>query len=330
MHEIQQSRAFWVTGPKQGELRSSPLSSPRENEVLVETLYSAISRGTESLVYRGDVPPSEYQRMRAPFQTGDFPSPVKYGYCNVGTVIEGPPTLRGKHVFCLHPHQDRYVVPASAVHCLPDGVPPGRAVLTANLETAINGIWDGAVGPGDRVTIIGAGVVGCLVAVLVAQIPGVDVEVVDIDERKSSIVAAMGLRFSSPSSARSECDVVFEASGHPSGLATSLALTGPEATIVTLSWYGTHPVTIPLGEAFHAHRLRIVSSQVGSIPAPRRARWTYARRLGVALDLLTDAKLGPVVDHLFADDEPFDELPRVMAELSQSDRVVLCQRIVYR
>ena len=136
------ARAFWITGPGTGELRHADLAEPGPGEVEVETLYTAISRGTETLVFSGSVPSEETARMRAPFQEGDFPAPVKYGYINVGRVTRGVEELVDRDVFCLYPHQTRFVVPADAVTLIPDDVPAARAVLAANLETAVNGIID--------------------------------------------------------------------------------------------------------------------------------------------------------------------------------------------
>lgn len=320
-----QSRAFWISAPGVGELRDQPLPLPGAEDVLVRTLYSGISRGTESLVFRGQVPVSEYQRMRAPFQEGDFPAPIKYGYSNVGVVLQGPAELRGRTVFCLYPHQEVYVVPAAAVLPLPDGVPAGRAVLAANLETAINGLWDAAPRLGDRLAVIGAGVVGCLVAWLAARLPGCTVQLVDVDPAKQAIATALGSEFSDPARATGDADLVIHASGNPAGLATALTLAGSEATVLELSWYGTQPVTLPLGEAFHARRLTLRSSQVGTVAPAQQSRWTPRRRLALALSLLRDARL----DQLISGEAPFQDLPVVMARLATTADGILCQRIIY-
>ena len=317
--------AYWITGASTGELREETLPAPGPDEVRVRALHGGISRGTETLVFRGGVPPSEHERMRAPFQEGDFPFPVKYGYVSVGEVDAGAPALLGRRVFCLHPHQDRYVVPASAVHVLPDTVPPERAVLAANLETAINGLWDAAPGVGDRVTVIGAGAVGCLVARLAVRVPGVDVELVDIDPDRAAIAATLGVGFAEPGGARGERDLVVHASGSPDGLELALLLAGFEATVLEMSWFGQRRVTLPLGGAFHSRRLRLHASQVGTIPSDRRARWDYRRRLALALELLAD----PVLDHLITGDAPFASLPAVMARLAEDPGDTICQRISY-
>jgi threonine dehydrogenase-like Zn-dependent dehydrogenase len=293
--------------------------------VLVRALHSGISRGTEMLVYRGQVPPSEYERMRAPFQEGDFPGPVKYGYASVGIVERGPPDLQDRHVFCLHPHQTRYRVPADAVHVLPEGVPPARAVLAANMETAVNALWDAAPRVGDRIAVVGGGVVGLLVAWLAARVPGCEVEVIDTNASRRAVVERLGACFASPAAARPDADLVIHASGHPEGLALALDLAAFEATVLEMSWYGSQPVSLRLGEAFHARRLQLKSSQVGQVAAAQRARWSHRRRLMLALGLLRE----PLLDALVTDSAPFDELPQVLARLAGGAPDTLCQRIDY-
>lgn len=319
-----EARAFWVVAPGRGELKSEALPEPGAGEALVRTLYSGISRGTEALVWRGKVPKSEHARMRAPFQAGEFPAPVKYGYCNVGVVEHGPPELEGRHVFCLYPHQTRYVVPAEALYALPAGVPPSRAVLAANLETAVNVVWDAAPRLGDRVAVVGAGTVGCLVAWLAAR-AGSEVELVDVDERKGAAAHALGVPFRTPDAARRDADVVVHTSGSAAGLATALELAGFEATVTEASWYGADLPAVPLGAAFHSRRLVLKSSQVGSVAAAQRARWSTARRMELVLQLLEHAEL----DALITGESPFDELPAVLERLATAPGYTLTHRIVY-
>jgi NADPH:quinone reductase-like Zn-dependent oxidoreductase len=319
-----EARAFWIAEPGRGEIRSETLREPAAGEALVRTLFTAISRGTETLVFAGKVPPSEHARMRAPFQAGEFPAPVKYGYCNVGRVERGPQELRGQHVFCLYPHQTRYVVPAAALYRLPDDVPPGRGVLAANLETAVNALWDAAPRLGDRVAVVGAGSVGCMAAWL-AKRAGCDVELVDIDARKAAAAAALGVEFRTPADATRDADVVVHASGDGDGLATSLELAGFEATVLELSWYGARSPSVPLGAAFHSRRLTLKSSQVGAIAASQRPRWDHARRMELVLRLLRHAEL----DALVSGESAFEELPAVLAKLASAAGYTLCHRIVY-
>ena len=323
---IEEARAFWITAPGRGEIRPQPVRRRGDAEVVVRTMYSGISRGTESLVFRGRVPDSERQRMRAPVQEGECPAPVTYGYACVGEVADVPADLQGRIVFVLYPHQTRFAVPADAVHALPAGVPPKRAVLAANLETAINGVWDARPHVGDRVTVVGGGTVGCLVAWLTARIAGCDVELVDVNAVRAAIAPEIGCRFAQPTDAAAERDLVVHASGTEAGLQTALRLAGFEATIVEMSWFGDRPVALPLGEAFHARRLTIKSSQVAHVAVSQRARWDTRRRMGLALSLLADASL----DALISGESTFDELPQVMRALSEAPTDALCHRIRYR
>lgn len=319
------ARALWIMQPRQAEVRDVAVTEPGPDEVLVRTECSGISRGTERLVFTGEVPPSEYERMRAPFQEGSFPGPVKYGYCSVGEVERGPEALLGRRVFCLHPHQSRYTVAASAVVPLPEGVPSRRALLAANLETAVNGVWDARVGVGDDVCVVGAGVVGCLVAWLVAGIVGTMAQLVDVDPAKAEVAAALGLEFRTPDELRPEADVVVHASGSPGGLQTALDAAGSEATVLEMSWYGSKPVSVQLGGAFHPKRLRIVSSQVGTLPPWQRSRWTYRRRLELVMRLLCDPKL----DALLTGQTRLEELPERLPDILHGSQSTLCHTVTY-
>lgn len=320
-----EGRAFWVTAPGRGEIRAQRLRAPAPGELLIRTRWSAISRGTESLVFRGGVPQSEWRRMRCPFQEGEFPAPVKYGYSVMGIVEDGPPEALGRRVFCLHPHQDRFIAPIETVVDIPDTVPDRRATLAANMETAINGMWDAMPGPGDRIAVIGAGVVGCLVAALASHLPGAEVELIDIDPTREAIAAAVGCRFATPEKASSEADLVVHASGSPAGLDAALTIAGFEATVLEMSWYGTQIVPLELGGAFHSRRLTLRSSQVGAVPAARRQRWSLRRRLILALSLLSD----PVFDVLLSGETEFTALPTLMPRLSTSSAGILCHTLRY-
>ena len=316
---VDHAQAFWIRTPGQGEIRSAALPEPGDGDVLVRTLRSGISRGTETLAFRGGVPPS------APFQEGAFPGPVKYGYLNVGAVEHGPPALRGRTVFCLYPHQTSYVVPAGAVAVVPEGVPPARAVLAGTAETAVNALWDAAPLIGDRVAVVGAGMVGCCVARLLARMPGVDVTLVDVDGRapasRTRSARASPLPRTPPATAISSCT-----RARPSaGLQRSLELLAPEGTVLDLSWYGDEEVRLSLGGAFHTDRLRIRASQVGTLSPARSARRTTADRLALALDLLRD----PAFDVLLTGESRFEELPGVMQRLAADDLPALCHSITY-
>jgi 2-desacetyl-2-hydroxyethyl bacteriochlorophyllide A dehydrogenase len=318
-------RAFWLRAPGEGEIREITLPDPGPDEVLVRTLHTGVSRGTETLVFRGGVPESQYSTMRAPFQDGEFPAPVKYGYLNVGVVEHGPPELCGRPVFCLYPHQTRYVVPASAVTSIPDDVPPARAVLTGTVETAVNALWDAAPLVGDRVAVVGAGMVGCCVAALLARFPGVRVELVDVDPGRAAIAGALGVGFAPPERALGDCDLVVHASATEAGLARSLELLADEGEVIELSWYGDRPVRVPLGEAFHSRRLTVRASQVGAVSRARRGRRSHADRLALALRLLADDRF----DALVTDECRFEDLPLAMARLAEGALTTLCMRVDY-
>lgn len=324
MSQESPNRAFWVDAPGRGSLKAVPTTTPGEGEVEVRTLYSAISRGTEALVFHGRVPPSEYRRMRAPFQEGDFPAPVKYGYASVGVVEQGPKALVGRHVFCLHPHQQRYVVPASMVTPLPAALPPTRAVLAANMETALNGLWDAGPRIGDRIAVIGAGVVGALMATLCAALPGARVELVDIDAQRAALARALDLDFRLPHDASPECDLVIHASGSEAGLRQALELAGHQACVVEMSWFGAREVALPLGEAFHSRRLTLRASQVGTVSPARAARRSHAERMRQALSLLMDERLEALIDG----ESDFESLPETMTALTARPGA-LCHRIRY-
>ena len=325
MPVVGEAHAFWVCEPGRGEVRPVPVPEPGPGEVLVRTLRSGVSRGTETLVFRGAVPVDQYDTMRAPFQEGDFPGPVKYGYLNVGVVEAGPPELRGRTVFCLHPHQTSYVVPATAVTAVPDGVPAARAVLAGTVETAVNALWDARPLLGDRVAVVGAGMVGCCVARLLSRIPGVEVTLVDVDPTRATTADALGVGFASPDDAPPGRDLVVHTSATSAGLQLSLDLLAAEGEVIDLSWYGDSDVRLSLGGAFHSARLAIRSSQVGTVATPRRGRRSTGERRALALDLLHD----PVFDTLVTGASPFDTLPEVMGRLADGSLPALCHTITY-
>ena len=306
-------RSIWYTAPGRVELRSRPLDAPRPGEVLVKTLFTGISRGTERLVLSGAVGASEWQRMQAPMQEGSFPFPVKYGYCAVGQVDMGPEALRGRTVFALSPHQDWIVTTPERLTMVPETVPARRATLAANMETALNALWDSGAGPADRIVVVGAGVVGLLVGCLAARLPGAEVSVIDIDPARRTIVENLGCRFAGPDAAPRGADVVFHTSVSAAGLNLAIDCAGFEATVVELSWYGDRDVPARLGGAFHSQRLKLLSSQVGNVAASRRPRWDYARRMSAAMHLLDDPRLDALVTEQIRFEAAETELPRILA-----------------
>ena len=320
---MQQAQAFWVTAPGRGEIRPVDLQPPGDGEILIRTRFSAISRGTERLVWAGRVPADQRQTMRAPFQEGEFPAPVKYGYLNVGTVQGGAEELLGRTVFCLYPHQSAYVVPADAALLVPDDVPAERAVLAGTVETAINALWDAAPRIGDRACVVGGGMVGCCVARLLSRIPGVTVTLVDVDASRAPIAAALGAGFATPDEINGEHEIVVHTSATAPGLQRSLELLPPDGEVIELSWYGSDPVAMTLGSDFHANRLSIRASQVGTVARARRATRSRRDRLALALQLLGDAAFDCLIDS----ESDFEELPTLLPRLSE--RPGLCHLIRY-
>ncbi|MEP3430126.1 MAG: zinc-binding alcohol dehydrogenase [Roseibium sp.] len=318
-------RALWYSSAQNCCVKDVSVQSPGGDEALVRTLYSSVSRGTEGLVFRGDVPESEWQRMRAPFQVGSFPFPVKYGYASVGEVLEGAPDMVGRTVFSLYPHQSFYTVPSQSCVPVPKSVTAERAALSANMETALNALWDGKPSPGDQISVVGGGVVGLLTAYLCQKLPGSTVTLIDTNPVRAGIASDFGLSFSLPEDAPGDQDLVFHTSASSAGLATALASAGDGASIIEMSWYGAEDVQVPLGADFHSRRLKLISSQVGSIPAERQARWNYRRRLETAMLLLQD----PVLDKLITHRLPLEKAPERLPEILNKRSDVLAALIVY-
>lgn len=326
MAEQGQAAALWYVAPGKAEWRNETLAPPSADRLRVRALFSALSRGTESLVFHGKVPESERQRMRAPLMAGDFPFPVKYGYAMVGLVESGPANVIGRNVFALHPHQNLFDLAPEQATVLPDGLPAQRAVLAANMETALNTLWDSGTTAGQRIAVIGGGVVGLLVGSLAARLPGAEVTLVDLEPKRGALASKLGMGFAAPEAAPQDCDVVFHASGVGAGLNTAIACAGDEATVVEMSWYGEGQIPVALGGAFHSRRLILKSSQVGKVAPNQRSRWSYGRRLAKALELLRDdARL----DALFETPIPAETLPARLADILKPGGGVLCQPIVY-
>ena len=311
------ARAFWTIAPGRGDIRGESLAAPAPGHLLVRTLASGVSRGTESLVFAGRVPPSQHLAMRAPMMAGTFPFPVKYGYSAVGR------TADGQCVFVLHPHQDVFLAPEVMCIPVPDAVPAPRAVLAANMETALNLLWDAAPLAGERMLVIGAGVVGLLCAALLARIPAARVTLVDVIALRAPLAQRFGCVFALPDVAPTDQDLVIHASASEAGLRLALACAAFEARIVEASWFGDQAPAVPLGESFHARRLRLIGSQVGAIAPSMRARRSYAERLTMALELLAD----PVYDALLDGPTRFEDMPRMMPRILEPGG--LCHVITY-
>lgn len=310
-------RAFWTVAPGRGAILPVPSQASRPDEVWVRAAATGVSRGTEALVFAGRVPPSQYQTMRAPLMEGEFPFPVKYGYSAVGHTDDS------SRVFVLHPHQDRFVAPASMCIRIPDGVPTNRAVLAANMETALNILWDAGPLPGERMVVIGAGVVGLLAASLLARIPGAHVTVVDIDRNREGAALLLGCDFALPEDAPREQELVVHVSGSEAGLRLALSCAGFEARIVEASWFGDAAPALPLGEAFHSRRLRLIASQVGAVAPAMRGRRSHSERLAMALELLADTRY----DALLEGPTRFEDMPGAMPRILAPGG--LCHVITY-
>ena len=317
--------AYWTMAPRHGILRTEAARTPRADEALVRTICSGISHGTEMLVHAGRIPPEVAESMRAPFQVGSLPGPVKYGYLSVGVVEEGPASVKGTRVFCLHPHQDRYVVPASALTPVSDAVPSDRAVLAGTVETGINALWDAGPRIGDRVAVVGAGMVGGVLATLLRRFPLDRFQLVDVNPSRSALAVALDVELVHPDDAAGDNDLVFHCSATESGLGRSLQLLGEEAELIELSWYGMVQPRVPLGAFFHSRRLTIRASQVGAVAAVRRSRRTTSDRLALAMQMLKD----PVFDVFITGHAPFGALPQTMEMIFNDDIETLCQVIDY-
>lgn len=310
-------RAFWAVAAGRGEIRDEVLEIPESDYLVGRTVASGISRGTEALVFSGRVPESQHEAMRAPLMRGAFPFPVAYGYSAVGA------TGDGARVFALHPHQDRFAAPKSLCIAVPDAIPTARAVLAANMETALNVVWDASPLPGERMLVIGGGVVGLLVASLLVRLPGSSVTVVDLDPTRARLAESFGCRFALPDSISEEPELIVHASGTADGLRLALRCAAFEARIVEASWFGSESPALPLGEAFHARRLRLISSQVGAIATSMRSRRSRAERLALAMSLLGN----PAFDALLEGPTRFENLPRAMARILAPGG--LCHVITY-
>ena len=322
------ARALWHVAPGRAELRDVRLALPAEGELLVQALASGVSRGTERLVHYGRVPESQHDTMRCPMQEGDFSFPVKYGYAAVGQVEIGPAEFLGRRVFALHPHQSRFIIPAHLCALLPDGVSDARACLGANMETALNVMWDAAPRLGERALVIGAGVVGLLCAALLVRVPGLAVTVVDRDPTKAGLARSFGADFTLPEAAPQDQELIIHASASAAGLRLALTCAAFEGRILEASWFGDAEPALPLGAAFHQKRLQLISTQVGSVSPAMRGRRSHGQRMSLALALLEDARF----DALLGPHLAFEDLPAALPALLDPAHTVpqpLCPIIHY-
>ena len=322
MKDLPHALVYWAPG----EARIEPVQLPElgEGMVEVETEYSGLSRGTERLIFNGRVPEAEWGRMRAPLQVGDFPFPVRYGYSAVGRITAGNGV--GTRVFCLHPHQSHFRVAADWVVPIPENVPSERAILAANMETALNAIWDAELRPGQRCLVVGAGMVGSLITCLLSRRADVSVLLTDVATETGALSNDLNVRFCVPDDVpKGAFDVAFHCAAAESGLQTAVDSLAFEGRVIELSWYGDRPVSVRLGGNFHANRLQIISSQVGHVALARRASTTHRDRLGLALAALADDRL----DALITNKAQFRDLPAALPDLLSDGAPGIATRIVY-
>lgn len=319
-----QSKSLWFKNQFHAVMETEmlPVLPPnkKKNSCLIKTLFTAISPGTEYLVYSGGVPKKLYVEMRCPYMGGDFSFPIKYGYSLVGQVLDGPTSLKGKLIHTLHPHQDYARISAEDVYVIPDGISPQRATLASNMETALNAIWDSGVNIGDKVLIVGFGIIGSLIARILSFIPQVEVDVLDVQPAKITLIEQLGFSIYKEEKEK-KYDLAFHTSGSGPGLQTSINNVGLEGKIIETSWYGDKEVNLCLGETFHSQRKLIISSQVSHLPACKSARWDYKRRKEVVFQLLLHPEFDAHITHTIA----FHNLPKLFQSLKKNR----CQELSY-
>ncbi len=293
------ARALWHNSPFDSTLRREVLADSKDGELLLRSMFSLVSQGTERLVACGAVPESLYGSMRVPYMGGNFSFPVKYGYALVGEVLNQGHPWQGRAVFVMHPHQDYCVVAQRDCFCLPANVSPRSAVLAANLETAVTALWDARPLLGERVLVVGFGLLGALTALLLKRFPGLDLWISEPNSYRKDLAKKMGFHLWEGQHV-GEFDLCVHSSATEDGLQMALDVLGREGRVLELSWYGNKRSALSLGEAFHHKRLRIISSQVAHLPSDMQARWGYARRKELVFKLLhssdwrllPDAELG--------------------------------------
>ena len=305
--------ALWHTSPTTSTIQEV-ITGAEPGYCTVQSQYSLVSTGTERLVATGNVPTSLHESMKVPYLEGSFSFPIKYGYSLVGRVTQGPLDWPGKLVHLLHPHQTACSVRSSDLFIVPKEVPPLRATLASNLETALTALWDAQVMVGDKVLVVGFGMIGALVARLLQGIPAVSLYVYDTDPRRVMMAEQAG--FTLAASALDDFDIAFHSSSSEAGLQTSIDAVGTEGKVIELSWYGTQPVQVHLGGSFHQQRKQLISSQVSSLPVHRRARWNFRRRKEVVFELLKNDAFDQHITEVVS----FEQLPTLFDRIRQGDR----------
>ncbi|WP_298982402.1 zinc-dependent alcohol dehydrogenase [Caldilinea sp.] len=313
-------RSVIFTAPGKVVVRAEPIPQPQPGELLVQTLVSAISAGTELLFLRGEVPANMEVDSAIPALNGAVRYPLRYGYACVGRVIEaGEEQDRGWlgcTVFAFHPHASHFVASTAQILPVPDDLTPHRAALLPNMETAVNLVMDGQPGIGERVAVIGLGVVGLLTIALLARFPLERLLAVDPLPQRRGLATALGAHAAlAPEelTERSGYDLVYEVSGSPIALNTALALTGFAGRIVIGSWYGVKQAPLDLGGAFHRSRIRLLASQVSTIDPRWSGRWNKKRRIDLAWAMLRAVEIERLITHRL----PVEEAPTAYRLLEQ-------------
>ncbi|WNJ16800.1 zinc-binding alcohol dehydrogenase [Pontibacter sp. G13] len=309
------AQALWHLDAQSSELAEVPLEISPTLPCTVETQASLISSGTERLVSSGLVPASIQPDMRVPYMRGNFEFPMTYGYSLVGKVSNHDHPLSGQMVHLLHPHQTICQVASGDAFPVPEGIPARRATLASNLETAVNAIWDSGMSTGDKILVVGFGIIGSLVARLASLFPGTEVYVAETQRKRRMMAEQMGFFLLGDHDSEVEFDCAFHCTGASGGLQTAIDQVGYEGVIVELSWYGTRGIEVNLGGDFHSKRKKIISSQVSNLPADRQGRWGFRRRKETVFELLKD----PVFDAHITREIPFEELPDFFQRLRQGE-----------
>jgi 2-desacetyl-2-hydroxyethyl bacteriochlorophyllide A dehydrogenase len=319
------AKSLWFEEAGKAVFREDELPDLRKGWCCIDTSYSAISPGTERLVFLGDVPNDLFSQMKTAYMGGDFAFPLKYGYSLVGRIIDGSFERIGQTVHILHPHQNRCVVREEDAFPVPDDIPSKRATLASNMETAVNAVWDSGLTIGERALVVGFGIVGSLVARLLSFFPGVEVTITDNNPLKLSLAEKMEFDVQSPDNKSNAFDVAFHASGDPNGLQSAIDSVGFEGRVVELSWYGKKEVSLNLGGSFHSMRKKILSSQVSSIPPQFRSKWDFNKRKSLVFEFLARDVFDTHITHSY----PFDDLVRVFDDLKTPPTEGLSYLVVY-
>ncbi|MEL6989426.1 MAG: zinc-binding alcohol dehydrogenase, partial [Bacteroidota bacterium] len=293
------SQQLWHTSPTKTEIRSVEIE--QDNDLLLcKGLYSLISIGTENLVASGKVPFQMFESMRVPYMQGDFGLPVNYGYSMIASV-QHPENDSSKLAHVMHPHCNSFYAKSGDLFYLDEDTNLVAATFIANMETAINAIWDSQVQVGDKVLICGYGVIGALIAEILNSMPGIQVTILELNDARKQIAFQKSFN----TELESDYDVCFNCTAHEDALQICIDHSAYESKIIELSWYGIKAVNVNIGMDFHIKRKQIISSQVSHIPSFKSARWDYKRRKALAYHFTQTLDLAFLQKHII----PFKESP---------------------